>query len=80
MLDIKQLIDQLTLEKQNILEQSTPLRQQRDRLKNEIAPIEQQIKILERQYRDIEQPRLAEIDNQLSMLHKCLGARSMLGS
>lgn len=78
--EVKTLLEFLKAEKAKIETQTTPLRQKRDELLASVKPILDQVAKLEAQYREIEQPRLGELDNQISALVRILGARRMSDS
>lgn len=75
--DLRALFDQLREEKEELMAVSTPLRAERDSLLASIQPTLDAIKALEKQVRVIEQPRLADLDNQIGALARAMGGRSM---
>jgi uncharacterized coiled-coil DUF342 family protein len=76
---IKATLRVLQTERNTILEQSGPLREQRDRLLAKLQPELDKIKELEKQYRAIEGTKLADIDNQIGALQRILGAKTFSG-
>lgn len=78
--EIKALMDALKAEKNDIEEQTVPLRAERDRLLASIQPTMDKIRKLEDLYLSIERPRMAELENQISALVRIMGARRMSDS
>lgn len=75
--DLDVLLSALQAEKAELQALSNPLRAERDSLLASIQPTLNQIRELEKQHKQIEQPRLAELDNQISALVRAKGARTM---
>lgn len=75
--ELRAMMEKLNKEREEILARSEPLRRQRDILTQQIAPVLNEIKRLEREFIAIERPRLAEIDNQRGALAKAMGGRSL---
>lgn len=78
--EVKALLDKLLAEKDAIQTKTLPLRSERDRLLASIQPTLNKIKALEKQYLTIERPRLAELDNQIGVLVRVMGAKRMSDS
>ena len=74
---LKAIFDQLNEEKRGLVEQVRPLREEYDKLGEQIAPLEDRRRELAKQFRAIEQPKLADLDNQLAVLARGMGGRSM---
>lgn len=75
--DLDSFLSLLQAEKSEILAKSTPLRAERDALLASIQTTLDQIRKLEKEYKAIEQPRLAELDNQISAVVRAKGAKTM---
>jgi uncharacterized coiled-coil DUF342 family protein len=75
--ELRRTFDALRAERDNLAAQVAPLRAERDQLLASIQPTLDRVRELEKQYRAIEQPRLAAIDNQLGALAKAMGGRAM---
>lgn len=75
--EIRAVLDTLKAEKNRIQDRSTPLRDERDRLLAKIQPTLEKIRALEQQYKAVEHPRLADLDNQIAALARILGAKRM---
>ncbi len=71
--EVRDLFDKLRAEKNTLQAKSTPLRDERDRLLASIQPTLDKVKALDLKIKDIERPRLAELDNQISGLARILG-------
>lgn len=75
--ELRAALTALQAERDRLTAQTDPLRSERDKLLAGIQPTLRRIRELEQQYRVIEQPRLAEIDNQISALARATGGRAM---
>lgn len=75
--EVYELLQTLKAEKSAIQEQTIEMRAERDRLLASIQPTLDKIHRLEQAYRKIEQPRLGELDNQISDLTRVMGGRRM---
>lgn len=64
-------------EKEALQAKSQPFRDERDKLANEIRPVEDRIRQLNAQIKEIEHPKMAELDTELSAIAKATGGRSM---
>ena len=67
----------LMAEKTVIVEQTGPLREKRDKLRNKIAPLEVELRGLNKEIAVIERPDLVDIDIQLSAIAKAAGGVSI---
>lgn len=79
MQELRDLKEKLLAEKATITDQSGPLREERDALIAKMAPMEARARELAQQIAEIERPRLAEIDNQVSKLSIALGGKKFSG-
>jgi chromosome segregation ATPase len=75
--EICAVLKTLTDEKAALASQSAPLREQREAIRDQIRPLDAQERELNAQIKAIELPRMAELDNQISALHRGMGARKM---
>lgn len=75
--ELRRMIDDLTAQKEKIVTKTEPLHVERDAILAEVQPKLDRVRELEKSYRAVEQPRLAEIDNQISALARAMGGRSM---
>lgn len=73
--DLHQAFDRLQEEKALVQARAAPFRTERDALLNEIQPKLDRIRQLEGKYREIEQPRLAQLDGQISAIARATGGR-----
>jgi uncharacterized coiled-coil DUF342 family protein len=78
--ELRQAKAKLEAEKATIVEKSAPLRAERDKLAASIAPVEARMRELAEEIHAIERPRLPTIDNQLGVLARAMGGRSMSNS
>lgn len=69
--------DELEAEKVELLKKSEPLRKQRDDLLAKVQPLEEQLREVNNKIKEVERPRLAEIDSQLGKLAVAMGGRAM---
>jgi uncharacterized coiled-coil DUF342 family protein len=70
------LFNNLCEERDVLVTKSTPLREQRNKILEEIAPQLAKARELANQIKKIEQPVLAEIKNELAGLARALGAKT----
>lgn len=73
-------LEHLELERQQILERSRALRDEREALLAYIQPLEERLKQINAEIIAIERPRLSEIDNELGLWARIKSGLSMLGS
>lgn len=71
---LRELLAELTAERQAIEDRTAPLRAERDRLLAEMAPALQRERELGRQIKALELPRKAEIDIEISAITGALRA------
>jgi hypothetical protein len=74
--ELKTVFDALMKEKEALVAKAKPFRDKRDALRAQMAPLEEQERAAIKGYRGIEQPRMAEIDNQLAAIARATGGRS----
>lgn len=77
--DIRKLLDVKIKEKDAILDKTGPLRAEREGLYEKIIPLEVRAKTLADEIKAIEQPRLSELEREISGLAKALGGKSLSG-
>jgi uncharacterized coiled-coil DUF342 family protein len=75
--DIQKLFTELKGKRDALAKKSAPLRAKRDKILEEIQPKLDEIRKLEAKYREIEQPELAGLDNQIGALARALGAKTL---
>lgn len=75
--DVRDLLAKLQAERGTLTAVSEPLREKRDAIIQKMRPLEKQVRDLDAQIRAVEQPRLADLDNQISGLAKILGGKRM---
>jgi uncharacterized coiled-coil DUF342 family protein len=75
--ELRAVEEKLKAERDAVVKQSAPLRAKRDALAAQIQPVENQIRELNQAIKAIEQPRIAEIDNQLGAIAKATGGKSL---
>jgi chromosome segregation ATPase len=71
------LVKKLEQERNEIQKKSDPLRKQREELIKEIQPLEAKLRKLDEKIKDIERPRLPQINNEIAALAKAMGGRAM---
>lgn len=67
----------LEVERTSLLHQSAPHRKHREDLLAKIQPLEAQLREVDGRIKEIERPRLAEIDGQLGKLAVAMGGKAM---
>lgn len=70
---LQEQLAKLSAERDEILSRSTPLRAERDRIKNEAR---EQVKKIDEKVKEIEAP-LFKLSNEIGMLARALGGRRM---
>jgi predicted nuclease with TOPRIM domain len=78
--ELQVVFEKLMKEKEALVAKAKPFRDERDRLRAQMAPLEEKEREAIKKYRAIEQPRMAEIDNQLAALARATGGRSLNGA
>jgi len=76
--EMKELFDKLMAEKVALVAKAKPFRDKYKELHDKIAPLEAEQREVIKGFRAIEQPRMAEIDQQLSAIAKATGGRVMV--
>jgi uncharacterized coiled-coil DUF342 family protein len=71
--ELKKLFDQLWEEKKELVEKAKPFRDEYDKIAKQISPFEVKQRELSKKFRSIEQPRMAELDQQLAAIAKATG-------
>lgn len=77
--EMKELFDKLMAEKVALVAKAKPFRDRYDELRKQMEPIEKEMREQIKGFRAIEQPRMAEIDQQLSAIAKATGGKSLNG-
>lgn len=75
--EMKVLFDKLMVEKKRIEMLSAPLRKKYNMLQSQISPIQDELRELGERIKKIEQPKLGEISNRLSVIARALGGKSI---
>lgn len=75
--ELDKLVENLKKEEGEILKKSSDLRQSRETLLKQIQPLEAKLREIDKKIIAIERPRRAEIAQQLGMLAKAMGGKSM---
>jgi uncharacterized coiled-coil DUF342 family protein len=68
---------ELEKERAELLTKSEPLRKQREALLTKLQPLENELRGIDAKIKEIERPRLAELDSQLGKLAVAMGGRSL---
>lgn len=71
------LVGELEKERDALLKKSEPWRQKREELLKQIQPLENRLREVDDKIKEIERPRLPQIQNELGALAKAMGGRSM---
>lgn len=74
--ELRKLFNALMAEKVQIMTKVDPLAAEREKLLASIAPVLAKIKVIETEKKKFN-PRLAELDNQLSVIAGAMGGRKM---
>ena len=77
MSDLKAKFDELLAEKAALRARTGPLREKREALLAQIVPYEQEAARLAKQIKEIEQPRMNELDMAISFLAKLMGGKRL---
>lgn len=75
--ELEALVDKLKAEKDDLFKKTSDLRQSRETLLKQIQPLEVKLRDVDSKIKAIERPRMAEIDQQLGMLAKAMGGKSV---
>lgn len=75
--ELRALQDKLQKERAELVAAAAPHRARYEELRAQIEPLEKEMREVAAKFREIEQPRLAEIDNQLGPLAVALGGRKL---
>ena len=75
--ELRSQFDALQKERAELAAKAAPLRERYNALAKQIAPVEAEMRELANQFKAIEQPRLAELDNQIGALARAMGGRSI---
>lgn len=71
------IVKKLEQERDAIQKKAEPYRNQREELLRQIQPLEVKLRKVDEKIKEIERPRLPEINNELGALAKAMGGRSM---
>jgi len=77
--EMKELFEKLMAEKQELVAKAKPFRDEYNALHAQAEPLEVKMREAAKQFRAIEQPRMAEIDQQLSAIARSTGGKSLNG-
>lgn len=75
--DLWMAFQKLQNERSALLEANSPLTKRREELQSKIAPLEAEMRAVNKQIKEQLQPRLFEIDNQISALARAMGGKSV---
>lgn len=75
--ELRKSFNALHEKKSAIQKKSAPLHKEREALLKKIQPLEVELREINKKIQKIERPYLGEIDNQISVLAKAMGGRSM---
>lgn len=74
--ELRLMFDALRAQKEKLLVETAPIREKRELLLASIQPVEDEIRALGNELKTYN-PRLAELDNQISALARAMGGRRM---
>lgn len=75
--ELRAMMTKLQEERAAIVAKSAPLREAREALRVEMEPLEAKLRELNASIKDVELPRLFDIDNQIGALARAMGGRSL---
>jgi hypothetical protein len=73
--ELEAVFNKLTADKEAILKRSAPFRAERDKVMEQMGPLQAKRRELDRKIIEIERPALAEIDTKLAAIARATGGR-----